>query len=148
MARLPGRSMLNGTMRKLAREAVIFCFIGALISGVLALAYQNSKIIADSTAPPCNDRWLSSEPCQMDGKVIPQLTSSMCIGELIDGKCTKLSAEGEAAEAKAGSIALSVLWKAIPQLLGVFALFAFVIGFPAGFAVWSVYRLARFAITG
>jgi hypothetical protein len=137
-------------MRKLAREAVIFCFIGALISGVVGLVIQRGKILAEkaqtcfvATGPYGG---VPYGPCNMDGKLIPQLTDSMCIGDLIDGKCTKLSAEGEAAEAKAESIRVSS--KDVPRLLGIFAVFAFVFGFPGGFVVWSVYRLARFAITG
>ena len=141
-------------MRKLAREAVIFCFLGALMSGVLGLVIERGKILAEMGEPcavihdPGNvlDGGISAGPCNMNGKLIPQLTASMCIGDLIDGKCTKLSAEGEAAETKAESIRLS--WRDAPRLLGVLAIFSFLFGFPGGFVVWSVYRLARFAITG
>jgi len=141
-------------MRKLAREAVIFCFIGALIWGVVGLVIERGKILAEMGGPcdvihdPGNalDGSVSSGPCNIDGKLIPQLTGSMCIGDLIEGKCTKLSAEGEAAEAKAESVRVSS--KDVPRLLGIFAAFAFVFGFPGSFVVWSIYRLARFAITG
>jgi hypothetical protein len=143
-------------MRKLAREAVIFCFLGALIAGVLGLVIERGKILAEM-GKPCAvihapgdvlDGAISAGPCNMDGKLIPQLTGSMCIGDLIDGKCTKLSAEGEAAEAKAKAESIRVSWKDVPRLLGTLAIFAFVFGFPGGLVVWSVYRLARFAITG
>jgi hypothetical protein len=140
-------------MRKLAREAFIFGFLGLLISGVLGLAIERRKILIEM-APPCyaiyspmagNDlEAISDGLCRMDGKLIPQLTTSMCIGDLTNGQCTKLSAEGEAAEANARSIALST--KDVPRLLGISALFAFEFGFPSGLVVWSVYRLARFAI--
>jgi hypothetical protein len=141
-------------LRKLAREAVIVCFFGALVAGVLGLLIEGRSILA-KMGGPCTvihapgdilDGAVLTGPCNMDGKLIPQLTSSMCIGDLIGGKCTKLSAEGEAAEAKAETIRLSS--KHIPRLLETFAVFAFVFGFPGGFVVWSLYRLARFAITG
>jgi len=58
----------------------------------------------------------------------------------------KAAKEAKAAEAKAESVRVSS--KDVPRLLGIFAAFAFVFGFPGSFVVWSIYRLARFAITG
>jgi hypothetical protein len=143
-------------MRKLVREAVIFCFLGALVSGVVGLVRERGRILAEMAQPcflthsyPDNPVWNDAVPlgpCNMDGKLIPQLTKSMCIGDVIDGKCSQLSAEGKAAEAKAESVRVS--WKDVPRLLEVLAVFAFLFGFPGGFVVWSIYRLARFAITG
>ena len=114
-------------MRKLAREAVIFCFLGALIAGVVGLVIERGKILAEM-GKPCDvfhapgdvlDGAISAGPCNMDGKLIPQLTKSMCIADLIDGKCSQLSAEGKAAEANAESIRVS--WKDVPRMLGVLA---------------------------
>jgi len=156
MVKFSAESKLKGNMRKLAREAVIFCFVGALIAGVVGLVRERGRILAEQGEPcslihdyPDNPRWNDAVlvgPCNMDGKLIPQLTKSMCIADLIDGKCSQLSAEGKAAEAKAESIRVS--WKDVPRLLEVLAFFAFLLGFPGGFVVWSVYRLARFAVTG
>jgi hypothetical protein len=70
----------------------------------------------------------------------------MCIGDLKDGRYSRLSAEGEATEAKAVSIRLSP--KDVPRLLKATGIFMFLLGFPGGLVVWSIYRLGRFAITG
>src|SRR4029077_20670328 len=74
------RNTLKGSMRKLAREAVIFCFLGALIAGVLGLVRERGRILREM-GEPCdvvndpNDAangFLPAGPCIMDGKRIPQ----------------------------------------------------------------------------
>jgi len=158
-------------MRKLAREAVIFCLLGALVTGVVEFVIQRGRIVTtggiiDLSAgfvPPIElcVKFLSipkgyflDKPCVMDEKIIEGFSSSMCLGVLgDDGKCSRLSPEGEAAEARAKSIVFhetqrKLSWKDIPGILGASVGFAFMLGFPGGLALWIFYRLVRFAIVG
>jgi hypothetical protein len=165
-------------MRKLAREAVIFCLLGAVIAGVVALVFERNKILAEKAEAythvetgrfqimePCEESpagFVKVEPCAMDGKVIQGFSESMCAGVLRDGKCSKLSSEGVTAEARAPfdlSAGLvpkgaplpplpAVRWNDAPRLLYVFVGLGLIIGFPAGLGIWLLYRMVRFAFLG
>jgi hypothetical protein len=158
-------------MRKLAREAVIFRLLGALMTGVVEFVIQRGRFLATGFVPPIelcvkfpstpnegtidlSAGLIRRKPCVMDEKIIEGFSNSMCLGVLWDnGKCSRLSPEGEAAEARAKSIVIretkpKLSWKDIPGMLAASVGFAFLLGFPGGLALWIFYRLVRFAIVG
>jgi hypothetical protein len=127
-------------MRKIAREAVIVCLLGAAIGSAYFLVHQyrsfrkEAAAEAEFTRQPQNDQNAARGTPGNDGKTGPGWNSPPATQDQFDSTGFKPVYVPDQP-----SKALILFQRSLAGAI---------VGFSAGLAVWCAYRLVRFAILG
>ena len=133
-------------MRKIAREAVIFCLLGVVIGSAYFLVQQYRRFRQIAAAEAASTPAPTSTPTSEvdDRKTGPGWDRPGPLGsptgELPSGTDVLAGATSERQPSEREPSEALILFQ--QSLVGA------IFGFSAGFALWCAYRLVRFAILG
>jgi hypothetical protein len=136
-----GRNAFKKHMRKLAREAVIFMLVTPVLAfaGNFAYLYHNAHKPAVAPVATGSDGWIPLNPKSDTANNIPGFTP--------DTPNIPAPPPGYTIDLSAGLVPKQAPIPSPWELLGNALPFA-LIGIPAGFGLWALYRAILFAVKG